>query len=96
MTSKRKIPKKRAKKVDIIYRASSGRKPIIRFSKPARDTPANDGIGKDVGGFSDNDKVKNEKACLCGPRINKGYSDTMDTAIGCDLKITMAFVRDML
>jgi hypothetical protein len=95
-TPKRKTPKRRAKKVDTTYRAPSRRKPTTRSSKPARDTPADDGIGEDVGGFSDDDEVEDEEACLCGPGVSKGYIDTMDTAIGCDLKVTMAFVRDML
>ena len=95
-TPKRKTPKKRAKKVDTTYRAPSRRKPTTRSSKPARNTPADDGIGEDVGGFSDDDEVENEDACLCGPGVSKDYIDTMDTAISCDLKVTMAFIRDML
>ena len=95
-TPKRKTPKKRAKKVDTIYRAPSRRKPTTRSSKPARNTPADDGIGEDVGGFSDDDEVENEDACFCGPGVSKDYIDTMDTAISCDLEVSMAFVRDML
>jgi hypothetical protein len=72
------------------------RKPITRFFKSARDTLADNDISKDIGKFSDDDKVKNEKACLCGPKINKGYIDTINTVIGCDLKMIMVFIRDML
>jgi hypothetical protein len=93
---KRKIPKKRAKKVDTIYRAPSRRKSIIRSSKHARDIPADNGIGENVGGFSDDDEVEDEEACLCGLGVSKVYIDIMDTAIGCDFKVTMTFVRDML
>jgi hypothetical protein len=93
---KRKIPKKRVKKVNTAYRISNRRKLITRFSKLARDIPADDGISEDVSKVSDNDKVENKETCLCGLGVNKNYIDTMDTAIGCDLKIIMTFVRDML
>jgi hypothetical protein len=93
---KRKTLKRRAKKVDITYRALSRRKPITRSSKPARDIPADDGISKNIGRFSDDDEVENEETCLYGPGINKDYIDIMDTAISCDLKVTIVFMRDML
>jgi hypothetical protein len=95
-TPKRKIPKKRVKKVDTTYRAPSRRKSTIRSSKPARDILADNGIGENVGGFSDDDEVEDEEACLCGLGVSKVYIDTMNTAIGCDFKVTMTFVRDML
>jgi hypothetical protein len=93
---KRKTLKRRAKKVNTTYRAPNRRKPITRSSKPARDTPANDGINKNVGKFSNNDEIENEKACLCEPKVNKSYIDTINTAIDCDLKVTIAFMRDIL
>jgi hypothetical protein len=95
-TPKRKILKKRAKKVDTTYRAPSKRKSTTRSSKPARDISADNGISENVGGFSDDDEVKNKETCLCGFRISKVYIDTMNTAIGCDFKVTMTFMRDML
>jgi hypothetical protein len=95
-TPKRKTPKRRVKKVNTIYRASNRRKLITRSFKPARDTPADDGISKDVGKFSDNDEIEDKEAYLYGPKISKDYIDIMNTAIGCDLKVTMTFMRDML
>jgi hypothetical protein len=96
LTPKRKTPKKRVKKIDIIYKTSNGRKPITRSSKPARDTPADDGINKDVGGFSNDDKVKNKNIYLYGPDVSKNYINIIDTAINCDLRVSIAFIRDML
>ena len=88
-TPKWKTPKKRAKKVDTTYRAPSRR-------KPTRNIPADDGIGGEVGGFSDDDEVDDEDVCSCGPSVSKNYIDAMETAINCDLRVDMAFVRDML
>ena len=93
---KRKTLKKRVKKVDTIYRALNRRKPIIRSSKPARNTFTDNGINKKVSRFSNNDKVKNEEAYLCGPGISKNYINIIDTAIGCDLKMIIIFIKDML
>jgi hypothetical protein len=93
---KRKTLKRRVKKVDTIYRAPNRRKPTIRSSKPARDIPTDNGISKDIGGFSDNDEVKDKETYLCGPRVSKSYIDIINTAINCDLKVTMAFMRDIL
>jgi hypothetical protein len=93
---KRKTLKRRAKKVDITYRALSRRKPITRSSKPARDIPADDGISENIGRFSNDNEVENEETCLYGPGINKDYIDIMDTAISCDLKVTIIFMRDIL
>jgi hypothetical protein len=95
-TPKRKIPKKRAKKIDTTYRAPSRRKSTTRSSKPARDIPADNDISENVGRFSDDDEVEDEKAYLCGLGVSKVYIDTMDTAIGCDFKVIMTFMRDML
>jgi hypothetical protein len=95
-TPKRKTPKRQVKKINITYRTSNRRKPIIRSFKPARDTSADNGISKNIGEFSNNDEIKDKKAYLCGPGISKGYIDTINTVIGCDLKVTMAFMRDML
>jgi hypothetical protein len=91
-----RLQKKRAKKVNIIYRAPNRRKPITRSFKPARNILADNGINENVGGFSDDDEIKNEETCLCGPGISKGYINIINTAIGCDLKVTIIFVRDML
>ena len=96
MIPKRKTLKKRVKKVNIIYRAPNRRKFITRFSKPARNISADDGISKEIGKFSNNDEVKNKKAYLCGSGVSKNYINIMNTIIGCDLKVTMAFIRDML
>jgi hypothetical protein len=95
-TPKRKILKKRVKKVNTIYRALNSRKSITRSSKPAPNTPINNDIGEDVARFSDDDKVKNEDAYLCGPGISKDYINTIDTAISYNLKVTIVFIRDML
>jgi hypothetical protein len=94
-TPKRKTPKRRAKKVNITYRAPR-RKPITRSFKPARDILADNGISEDIGRFSNNDEIKDKKAYLCGSEVSKGYINTIDLAIGCDLKVIMTFMRDML
>jgi hypothetical protein len=96
MIPKRKTPKKRIKKINIIYRAPNKRKSIIRSFKSARDTLADNGISKDIGKFSNNDKVKNEKTYLCESGISKGYIDIINTIIGCDLKVIMIFMRNIL
>jgi hypothetical protein len=93
---KRKTLKKRIKKVNITYRAPNRRKFITRSSKPAPNTFTDDGISKNVGKFSDNDKVENEDTYLYGPGISKDYINIINTVINCDLKVTMTFVRDML
>jgi NRPS condensation-like uncharacterized protein len=96
MIPKRKTPKRRVKKVNTIYRAFNRRKLITRFSKSARDIFADNGISENIGRFSDNDKIENKEICLCGPGINKDYIDIINTAISCDLKVTITFMRDIL
>jgi hypothetical protein len=95
-TLKRKTPKKRVKKVNITYRAPNSRKLTTRSSKPAPNTPIDNDIDKNIAGFSDNDEVENEDTYLCGSGISKDYINTINTAIDCNLKVTMAFMRDML
>jgi hypothetical protein len=96
MTPKRKILKRRAKKIDITYRAPNRRKPTTQSSKSARNTFADDGINKDIDRFSDNDEIKNEKTYLCGFKVSKDYIDIINTVISCDLKVIIVFIRDML
>jgi hypothetical protein len=61
-------------------------KVVTPSSQPIQDTPEDDGIGGDVGGFSDDDEVDDEDACSCGPGVSKEYIDTMETAINCKLR----------
>jgi hypothetical protein len=95
-TPKQKILKKRAKKVNTAYRVLSKRKPTTRSSKSARDTPADNCINKDISKFSDNDEIENEEAYLYGFSVNKDYINTINTAIGYNLKMTITFMRNML